>query len=102
VLWEAVRSEELEPGQKRALLGQWDQILGLDLGKIRITEGMVLGDSIDASVQRSDQNIETLIRERQAARASRDFKRADAIRDELKGEGITLEDSAEGTRWRRG
>ena len=40
------------------------------------------------------------IEERAAARAARDFRRADAIRDELAAQGIELEDTREGTRWR--
>jgi len=45
--------------------------------------------------------IERLIAERETARAARDFKRSDAIRDELKAKGIALEDSKDGVRWRR-
>ncbi len=45
--------------------------------------------------------IEALIAERLAARRVRDFKRADAIRDELKSAGIVLEDTSGGTLWRR-
>ncbi|HXS03539.1 MAG TPA: cysteine--tRNA ligase [Rhodanobacter sp.] len=43
--------------------------------------------------------IEALLEERRAARAARDFKRADAIRDELADMGIAIEDGAQGTRW---
>ena len=45
--------------------------------------------------------IETLVAERNAARDARDFARADAIRDELAAAGVQLEDSRDGTRWRR-
>ncbi len=48
-----------------------------------------------------DARILERIRARDAARASRDWARADAIRDELLAEGIELEDSPEGTRWHR-
>ncbi len=49
----------------------------------------------------TDAAIDALIAERNAARKSRDFARADAIRQELGGKGILLEDSADGVRWRR-
>ena len=48
------------------------------------------------------QTIEKLIEERLEARQNRDFKRSDEIRDELVAKGILLEDTAQGTRWRRG
>lgn len=48
-----------------------------------------------------DAEIDRLIAERIAARKSRDFRRADAIRDELAARGIELLDTAQGTRWRR-
>jgi cysteinyl-tRNA synthetase len=43
--------------------------------------------------------IDALLEERRVARASRDFKRADAIRDELAAMSIVIEDGAQGTRW---
>jgi cysteinyl-tRNA synthetase len=49
-----------------------------------------------------DAAIQDRIQRRNEARAQRDFAAADAIRDELAALGITLEDKAEGTVWRRG
>ena len=45
--------------------------------------------------------IDTAIAERIAARKAKDFARADAIRKDLESQGIMLEDSAQGTIWRR-
>ena len=49
-----------------------------------------------------DARIQALIDERVAAKKARDFARADAIRDQLAGEGILLEDTPQGVRWKRG
>jgi cysteinyl-tRNA synthetase len=46
--------------------------------------------------------IEGLLKEREDARANRDFAAADGIRDQLAAAGIQIEDGADGTRWRRG
>lgn len=48
-----------------------------------------------------DEEIEALIEERNQARANRDFQRADEIRDQLRDQGIILEDTAQGIRWKR-
>jgi cysteinyl-tRNA synthetase len=44
--------------------------------------------------------IEELIKERNNARSSKDFQRADEIRSELNDMGIEIEDTADGTIWR--
>lgn len=48
-----------------------------------------------------DDDIQTLIDERIQARKDKDFARSDEIRDYLKEQGIILDDTPQGTRWRR-
>ena len=48
-----------------------------------------------------DARIQALVDERAAAKKARDFARADAIRDQLAAEGILLEDTPQGVRWKR-
>jgi len=54
------------------------------------------------SVDGDDARIQALVDERNAAKRARDFIRADAIRRQLAEEGVLLEDTAQGVRWRRG
>ncbi|AXI00431.1 cysteine--tRNA ligase [Sporosarcina sp. PTS2304] len=62
----------------------------------------VLGVPFDNVSELVDDEVDALIQERLDARKNRDFARADEIRDELKAKGIVLEDTAQGTRWKRG
>lgn len=48
-----------------------------------------------------DEEVDALIKEREEARMAKDFARADEIRDQLKAEGIILEDTNQGIRWKR-
>ncbi|HEY0661521.1 MAG TPA: cysteine--tRNA ligase [Lysobacter sp.] len=79
---------------KRELLGA-----GLALGLLQqepvawFERGSEAGD---------DARIQALVDERNAAKKARDFARADAIREQLAGEGVLLEDTPQGVRWRRG
>ena len=72
--------------------------------EVLITCGGVLGlfqQGITEERAETRQRIQTLISERDAARKSKDFKKADAIRQQLQAEGYLLADTAGGTLWRR-
>ena len=61
----------------------------------------ILGIRTEKEEEILSEEIERLIEERQAARKSRDFAKADQIRDALLDKGIILEDTREGVRWKR-
>lgn len=61
----------------------------------------VLGLVYNRKSQSIDDEIEVLIAKRNKARKDKDFKLADEIRDNLKAQGITLEDTPQGVKWHR-
>lgn len=64
--------------------------------------GGVLGVTLNRQEELLDEEVERLIEERNEARKAKNFQRADDIRDQLKAEGIILEDTPQGVRWKRG
>lgn len=83
-----INSESPQSGAKEILdlIEQLSDILGLIVSKEK--------ENLDAE-------IEALIEQRQAARKERNFKRSDEIRDQLLAQGIVLEDTREGVKWKR-
>ena len=67
----------------------FDRVLGL-----RLAESAKRATSADAE-------IEKLIKDREEARAAKDWGQADQIRKLLSDQGIVLEDTPSGTLWRR-
>lgn len=61
----------------------------------------VFGIKFEEETELLDEKIEALIEERIAARKARNFARSDEIRDMLKEKGVILEDTPQGTRWKR-
>jgi len=67
------------------------------------TEGR-LGEAspeLVATLSFSDADIDALVAERTQAKKTRNFARADAIRNDLLAKGILIEDSKDGVRWKR-
>lgn len=61
----------------------------------------VLGIEVEREQELLDTDIEQLIEERQQARKDKNFARADEIRNLLQKQGIALEDTREGVKWKR-
>ena len=58
--------------------------------------GIIFGKKISVS-----DDVEALIKEREGARKNKDFKKSDEIRDQLLKQGIVLEDTSNGTIWKK-
>ena len=76
------------------LLRELEGVLGL-LYEVENADGSNESDGI------GDDEVESLINARNAARAVKDWAEADRIRDELGKAGIILEDTAQGVKWKR-
>ena len=61
----------------------------------------ILGIILEKQEEILEEEIETLIQERQEARKAKNFARADEIRDILQEKGILLKDTREGVQWKR-
>jgi cysteinyl-tRNA synthetase len=72
------------------------KILGLDFKSQISSES----ENIKNRIKIKRQKIEKLIKEREAARDDKDFKKADEIRKYLQLKGVMLEDRKEGTIWK--
>ena len=81
---------------KLALIGSFDQVLGLSL----LEKAAALREKASAPVEGAEE-IEALIAQRLEAKKAKDWAKADAIRDQLKAMGIEIKDSKEGTTWTR-
>lgn len=93
--------EALARSRSRLLAGGW--LLGLltKLPEERFHGLPASAASGGLADEMPDAMVHSRIDERIAARDARDFARADAIREELAALGIQLEDTRQGTRWKR-
>ena len=91
-----VLKADVNDATKRALIGSFDQVLGLDL----LEKAAALREKAAAPVEGAEE-IEALIAKRLEAKKAKNWAEADAIRDQLKAMGVEIKDSKEGTTWTR-
>ncbi len=85
-----IRDGGVAPAEAIAAIDLMDTVLGLKL--VETAQSLSGG---------KDDRIDNLIEERAAAKKAKNFAHADEIRNQLKAEGILLEDGPAGTTWRR-
>jgi cysteinyl-tRNA synthetase len=96
---EVNRHKTAEPA-KAAALGATLKSLGNVLGLLQADpETYFKGDAAGSGL--SDAAIDARVQARLAARKAKNWAESDRIRDELKAQGVILEDAAGGTSWRR-
>jgi cysteinyl-tRNA synthetase len=96
---------EITPKSKQDLLSNCADILriGNILGILSETPSVYFEKKKHSEAQKkfiSPEIIETLIKDRETARKTKDFKRADEIREKLKGLNVQIEDRPDGTIWK--
>ncbi len=84
-----LREDQTSPEVINAFIEQFESLTG------------VLGITLQKESELLDEEIEELLQKRIDARKNRDFALADQIRDQLKDMNIVLEDTPQGTRWKR-
>jgi cysteinyl-tRNA synthetase len=86
-----------------AVLKDWDTEITRSAIEWAKAEGRFgeISPGLEESLSYSDSDIDALVAERTQAKKTRNFARADAIRNDLLAKGILIEDSKDGVRWKR-
>jgi cysteinyl-tRNA synthetase len=97
VVWEMLRSKELEPVDRVRLLLDWDRILGFDLKRYLLSERPQKKADPESYLASVPSSVAVEVREREKLRVHRDYAQADQVRQELGSAGYALRDTARGT-----
>ena len=82
IIWEMIKSKDLNYDNKKTTLLKFDKVLGLNLDKVK-----------KEKIEISD-DIKKLIEQREEARKNKDWKEADRLRDEIKKNGLSVKDKS--------
>lgn len=87
VLWETLKDDSVPAARRLAFAKAAEEVTALDL--FRAPEAVAL-----------PAELEELIKEREAARRGKDWKKSDELRKELLEKGVLIEDTPQGTKWK--
>jgi len=109
VVWEMIKDKNISDIDKKKTLLKFDEVLGLGLADIEVSlsrietgEFELNGNNIKFSITQNStedkipEDLQNLIKEREAARQAKDFATSDRLRDELKEKGYEIKDTPEG------
>ncbi|OGS12706.1 MAG: cysteine--tRNA ligase [Elusimicrobia bacterium RIFOXYA2_FULL_58_8] len=87
VLWETLKDNSIPAAQRLAFATAAEEVTALDLFKVKGEAALPV-------------ELAALIKEREAARKAKDFKRSDELRKALSDKGVLIEDIPGGTKWK--
>lgn len=90
LIWELLKDTSVSGADKRATILDFDNVLGLNLdATVQLAQQFVIAADVPDHVQK-------LVDDREAARAAKEFTKADALREMIADEGFDVQDSSEG------
>lgn len=92
LLHEVIKSENLNNKEKKIIIDDFDKVFGLNLNELSDDKEKLDKDFVN--------KINLLIKERQAARKNKDYKKSDEIRDYLLQNNIEIMDNKDNTTWK--
>ncbi|WMJ76641.1 MULTISPECIES: cysteine--tRNA ligase [unclassified Sedimentibacter] len=92
ILYNMLKSEDINNAEKIKLVENFDQVLSLDLLK---------EDEVEEIHDDMVEYVEEMIAKRQEAKKNKNYQLADEIRAELLEKGIALEDTRQGVNWKK-
>lgn len=89
LIWEVLKDGKISPQDKRVTIFKFDDVLGLNFKRL-------IKNTEQASHVAVPENIQQLLREREDARAAKNWAAADKLRGEIEGLGYKIVDTADG------
>jgi cysteinyl-tRNA synthetase len=92
IMWNVLKDTHLKQIEKYTLLRDFDKVLGLKFDEMGLSK---------ETAKEVPQEVNYLLSQRNAFRASKEWKKADEVRDKLKSRGYLIKDTSDGSRLER-